>query len=206
MKLKNYVLLLILTICVGSLSAKAQSLSEENWRDVEPKTVTLYSRAKHKDKLEVYGKSTFSFKHGVRSDVGREVTRNNYELQYGGINWNGDSDWFTVAMVTDDCSRIKDLGALSWSEIFDVLYRRVLRLKKVLECRRKLKPTKNHQTDKLRELSPDTFTFYTRKIPILIFILCFAWTNLCRATKLQFLGKLCLRQSSNSSSVLAFYA
>ena len=122
MRIRKYFLLLILAICVNGFSANAQSLSKENWRDVEPKTVTLYSRAKHKDKLEVYGKSTFSFKHGVRSDVGREVTRNNYELQYGGINWNGDSDWFTVAMVTDDCSRIKDLGALSWSEIFDVPY------------------------------------------------------------------------------------
>jgi hypothetical protein len=120
MKLKNYVLLLILTICVGSLSAKAQSLSEENWRDVEPKTVTLYSRAKYKDKFEGYGKSTFSFKHGVRGDVGREITRNNYELQYGNLNLNGDSDWFGVTMVTDDCSRIKDLGELNWSDIFDV--------------------------------------------------------------------------------------
>lgn len=122
MKLRKYILLLILTICVNSFFAKAQSSSKENWRDVEPKTITLYSRAKHKDKFEAYGKSTFSFKHGVRSDVGREVTRNNYELQYGGINWNGDSDWFTVTMVTDDCSRIKDLGALNWSEIFDAPY------------------------------------------------------------------------------------
>jgi hypothetical protein len=120
MKIRNYVLLLILAICVGNLSAKAQARSEKNWRDVEPKTETLYSRAKHKDKFETYGKSTFSFKHGVRSDVGRQVTRNNYELQYGGISWNGDSDWFTVTMVTDDCSRIKDLGDLNWSDVFDV--------------------------------------------------------------------------------------
>ena len=122
MKSRNHVLFLILTICVGSLFAEAQSRSEENWRDIAPKSVTLYSRAKYKDKFEGYGKSTFSFKHDIRSDTGREVTGNNYELEYGGIDWNGDSDWFKVTMVTDDCSRIKDLGALNWSDIFDVPY------------------------------------------------------------------------------------
>jgi len=122
MKIRNYVLLFTLVIGVGNFTAKTQSRSQENWRDVEPKMITLYSRAKHKDKSEPYGKSTFSFKHGVRSDVGREITRNNYELQYGGISWNGDGDWFTVTMVTDDCSRIKDLGELNWSDTFDVPY------------------------------------------------------------------------------------
>jgi hypothetical protein len=122
MKLKNYVLFFILTICLGNLFVEAQQRSEENWRDVEPKTVTLYSRAKYKDKFEGYGKSTFSFKHGIRSDVGREITRNNYELLYGNLNINSDSDWFTVTMVIDDCSRIKDLGELNWSDIFDVPY------------------------------------------------------------------------------------
>lgn len=53
-------------------------------------------------------------------DFGREVTRNNYELSYGGISINGNSDWFGVTMVTDDCSRIKDLGELNRSDIFDV--------------------------------------------------------------------------------------
>jgi hypothetical protein len=122
MKLRHCGLLLILTLGVVSYWAKAQSRSNDNWRDVEPKTVTLYSRAKYKDKIEGYGKSAFSFKHGVRSDVGQQRTRNNYELQYGNISWDGDSDWFTVTMVTDDRSRIKDLGELNWSEIFDVPY------------------------------------------------------------------------------------
>lgn len=122
MKLRNCCLFLILTVCVAALSAKGQLRSDENWRDVEPKTVTLYSRSKYKDKFEGYGKSAFSFKQGVRSDIGREVTRNNYELLYGNLNINGDSDWFGVTMVTDDCSRIKDLGELNWSGIFDVPY------------------------------------------------------------------------------------
>ena len=122
MKLRHHGLLLILALGIVTHSAKAQSRSNEHWRDVEPKTVTLFSRAKYKDKFEDYGKSTFSFKYGVRSDIGRQITRNNYELQYGNISWNGDSDWFTVTMVTDDCSRIKDLGELNWSDVFDVPY------------------------------------------------------------------------------------
>lgn len=122
MNLRHYGLLLTLTLGIISHTVKAQSPSNENWRDVAPQTVTLFSRAKYKDKFDGYGKSTFSFKHGVRSDVGQQMTGNNYELQYGNISWNGDSDWFTVTMVTDDCSRIKDLGEMNWPEVFDVPY------------------------------------------------------------------------------------
>lgn len=120
MKLKHFGPLLVLVFSAISLLATAQSHTGEDWQAVQPNTVTLFSRAKYKDQFDDYGKSTFSFRHGVRSDAGREVTRNNYELQYGSINWAGDSDWFTVTMVTDDCSRIKDLGALEWAEIVNV--------------------------------------------------------------------------------------
>lgn len=120
MKLRYCGLLLVLALGVIGNSAKTQSRSNEDWREVEPQTVTLFSRAKYRDMFDGYGKSTFSFRHSVRSDVGRQVTNNNYELQYGGIEWNKDSDWFGVTMVVDDCSRIKDLGALTWSAVFDV--------------------------------------------------------------------------------------
>ena len=120
MRSRTYGLLIILALGIASHSARAQSLSNENWREVEPQTVTLFSRARYKDELVDYGKSAFSFRYGVRSDVGRDITRNDYELEYGNISWNGDSDWFIVTMVTDDCSRIKDLGALEWSYVFDV--------------------------------------------------------------------------------------
>jgi len=121
MKLRHVALLLALAFCPINPSAIAQSRSPENWRTVEPNTATLFSRAKYKDKFEGYGKSTFSFKYGVRSDdLGREVTHSHYELQYGQINWNGDSDWFTVTRATDDRSRIKDLGVLGWSDIVEI--------------------------------------------------------------------------------------
>lgn len=120
MKLRYLGLPLLLLLTVVSPSAKPQSRFSETWRHTKPKTVTLFSRAKYRDKFEGYGKSAFSFNHGVRSDVGEHITRNNYELLYGGINWNGDTDWFSVTMVTDDRSRIKDLGKLKWSDRFDV--------------------------------------------------------------------------------------
>jgi hypothetical protein len=121
MKLRHVALLLALAFCPINPSAIAQSRSPENWRTVKPNTATLFSRAKYKDKFEDYGKSTVSFKYGVRSDhVGREVTHSHYELQYGQINWNGDSDWFTVTRATDDRSRIKDLGVLKWSDIVEI--------------------------------------------------------------------------------------
>jgi hypothetical protein len=88
-----------------------------NFQQTKPKQITLFSRIKHQDEFEGYGKAAFSFRHGVRSDVGFEVTNNDYELLYGTYSFNGDTDWFTVTMVTDDCSRIKDLGAMNWSDV-----------------------------------------------------------------------------------------
>src|SRR5687767_42828 len=102
MKLRYLSLPLILVLTVISHSAKPQTPSSDSWRSAKPQTVTLYSRAKYKGKSQGYGKSAFSFNHGLRSDAGSRITRNNYELLYGGIRWNGDSDWFSVTMVADD--------------------------------------------------------------------------------------------------------
>jgi hypothetical protein len=113
---------LILVLTVISHSAKPLARSGESWRSAKPKTVTLFSREKYKDQSQGYGKSAFSFNHSLRSDAGPRITRNNYELLYGSINRNGDSDWFSVTMVTDDRSRIKDLGELNWSDPFEVPY------------------------------------------------------------------------------------
>ncbi len=74
--------------------------------------VTLLSRRKHRD----YEKATFSFEHGVRDDPDRRITRNDWDLQYG----NGEHDPLTVNMVTDDRSRIADLGPRSWDTLGDV--------------------------------------------------------------------------------------
>jgi hypothetical protein len=105
----------------GPSASAQQAAGIGSWRENAAKTITLYSRAKYKEQFVGYGKSTFSFKYALRSDdVDQAVTRNDYELQYGGMNINGDSDWFGVTMVTDDCSRIKDLGEQTWAEIVNV--------------------------------------------------------------------------------------
>ena len=122
MKLRYYGLLLILAFGIVSPSTKAQSQPNENWREVEPKNVTLFSKVKYQEMFEGNGKAAFSFKHGVRSDVGRQITLNAYELLYGNISLNGDSDWFLVTWSGGDCSQIKDLGELNWSDVFDVPY------------------------------------------------------------------------------------
>jgi hypothetical protein len=119
-EIKRFALLLIVAFPLFSLCATGQSNSRrDNRRAIATETVTLFSRAKYKDPSGGYGKSAFSFKHGVRSDVSSKGTRNNYDLLYGNINLDHDSDWFSVTMVADDCSRIKNLGPLTWAEIVD---------------------------------------------------------------------------------------
>ncbi len=75
--------------------------------DDASKTVTLLSRGKYKD----YEKATFSFQHGLRDDP-QNVTRNDWDLLFG----NG-GDVFDVTMVTDDRSRIRDLGAIDMESL-----------------------------------------------------------------------------------------
>lgn len=118
MKLKQPALPLILAFCVMNLSVRAQLRAQKNWRDVEPESVTLLCYSKYRSTFAGNGKSSFSFKYGVRGEVAPEITRS--ELLYGNINRNGDSDWFIVTLATDDRSRIKDLGQLKWSEVPNV--------------------------------------------------------------------------------------
>jgi hypothetical protein len=117
-KVRFWGCLLLLAFCVVATSARAQLRARKNWRDVEPETITLLSHSKYKNTFAGNGKSSFSFRYGVRGEVAPEITSS--ELLYGNINWNGDSDWFIVALVSGDCSRIKDLGELNWGEILSV--------------------------------------------------------------------------------------
>ena len=77
-------------------------------RSPRPGRITLLARQKHHD----YEKATFSFEHGIRDDPGLKLTLNDWDLQFG----NG-GDALDVTMVTDDRSRIKDLGAMRWSDV-----------------------------------------------------------------------------------------
>ena len=118
MKRRHCAFLVILALSVMATSARAQLSAQKNWREVEPETVTLLSKSKYGRTFVGNGKSSFSFRYGVRGEVAPEITRS--DLLYGNINQNGDSDWFIVTLATDDRSRIKDLGELKWSEVTDV--------------------------------------------------------------------------------------
>jgi hypothetical protein len=82
----------------------------------EPQTVTLLARKKV-DGVDNYTHAAFSFKYGINGDAALGVTRNNLDLLFGNSPL---FDAFDVTMVTDDCSRIKDLGALNWSDYVEV--------------------------------------------------------------------------------------
>jgi len=81
-----------------------------------PQTATLLARRKA-DGRDNYTQAAFSFKYGVNGDAALSVTRNNWDLLFGN---SPSADTFDVTMVTDDCSRIKDLGEFSWSDDFQI--------------------------------------------------------------------------------------
>src|SRR5215510_15697119 len=97
----------------GTWKPVVEAIDRENWQGLEDiRTVTLLSRRKYDD----YEKATFSFVHGVRDDPGLKITHNDWDLLFG----NGDADAFDVTMVSDDRSRIKDLGKMSWPDLTEV--------------------------------------------------------------------------------------
>lgn len=82
----------------------------------EPRRVTLVAR-RVIDGRDNYVDATFSFEHGVNGEAAIPLTRNDWDILFG----NGvDDDTIGVTMVVDDCSRIKDMGALNWSDSFQV--------------------------------------------------------------------------------------
>ena len=115
MKTTKHIYLLPLAIAFAvTLLAQSSVLSQT--LKSEPQTVTLLARKKVGD-VDNYTQAAFSFKHGVNGDAALRVTLNNWDLLFGNSPL---PDAFDVTMVTDDCSRIKDLGALNWSDAFDV--------------------------------------------------------------------------------------
>lgn len=82
----------------------------------KPQAVTLVAR-RQRDGDDNYTRAAFSFKYGANGDSALKVTRNNWDVLFGN---SPDADTFEVSMVVDDCSRIKDLGKLDWSDIVNV--------------------------------------------------------------------------------------
>lgn len=108
-----YLLPLAITFAVTLL---AQSSVRSQTPNGEPKTVTLLARKKV-ETADNYTQAAFSFKYGVNGDEGLKVTKNNWDVLFGNSPL---PDAFDVTMVTDDRSRIKDLGERKWSDASDV--------------------------------------------------------------------------------------
>ena len=82
----------------------------------EPLTVTLPAR-RFTNGRDNYVDATFSFEFGMNGDGAVPLTRNDWDILFGN---SPNRDTFAVTMVTDDCSRIRDLGALNWNDTFQV--------------------------------------------------------------------------------------
>jgi hypothetical protein len=52
----------------------------------------------------------------VRSGAGKEITKNDWDIKYSYASINGSSDYFGVTMISNDRSRIEDLGKLNWTD------------------------------------------------------------------------------------------
>jgi hypothetical protein len=82
----------------------------------EPRFVTLQARRKT-DVQDNYAEAAFSFEHGMNGKEALRVTLNDWDLLFGN---SLNADTFDVTMVTDDCSRIKDLGEFGWYDSFKI--------------------------------------------------------------------------------------
>jgi len=102
-------LLVVLVVGLTSLVPVVAQTSND-----EIKTGKLLKRTS-KDGVDNYVYATFSFKFGGNGPDVERLCRNNWDLIFGN---SPTSDAFDVTMVTDDRSRIKDLGSYNWSDKF----------------------------------------------------------------------------------------
>ena len=110
--LKNpltYLFLIMIVLGNGVLIA-AQTPSEEI------KTGKLLKRGVENE-VDNYIYATFSFKYGGNGPEVQKLCRNNWDILFGNSVLD---DGFDVTMVTDDRSRIKDLGRYKWDQQFNV--------------------------------------------------------------------------------------
>jgi hypothetical protein len=115
MKQKRTLLILLFFLLVATWHTEA--LTKNMRQQSKIKEVTLFSRLKYQE--PAYGRSAFNFKHKMRSDNEHwlDTTHNQQDILYGNMSFTGDSDWFEVSGGGTNPNRIKDLGALQWSEI-----------------------------------------------------------------------------------------
>lgn len=105
MKFKRLGVVLFAVAAFSAGSAFAQTATDA------PRTVTLVKRVKTPE-ADNYTQAAFSFKYGANGADGLKLTRNNWDILFGNSTV---PDAFDVTTVTDDRSRIADLGAVDWS-------------------------------------------------------------------------------------------
>jgi hypothetical protein len=103
-------LLLIFLLLVCVIPAAAQSPSDEL------KTATLLKRTTSNG-VDNYAYAAYSFKFGGNGPDIQKQCRNNWEILFGN---SPEPDSFEVSLVTDDRSRIRDLGQHAWSDKISV--------------------------------------------------------------------------------------
>lgn len=102
-----------------SVSLRGQTSNEVLFNvevQTEPRLVSLKAR-RITNGFDNYANATFSFEFGKNGDEAVPLTRNDWDILFGN---SPDRDTFTVTMVTDDRSRIQDMGELNWSDNFQV--------------------------------------------------------------------------------------
>jgi len=108
---KLFIVSAVLIVGLTSLiPVAAQSSSDD------VKTGKLLKR-KSENGVDNYVYAAYSFKFGGNGPDVQRLCRNNWDLLFGN---SPTPDAFDVTMVTDDRSRIKDLGRWNWSDKFDV--------------------------------------------------------------------------------------
>ena len=85
------------TVTTSTVPRQLFTAMRVNDSQVEVQEISLFSRLGHKE--TGYGKSAFSFWHGLRSDNEQwfSVTHNYADLLYGSLSTNDDSDRFCVS-------------------------------------------------------------------------------------------------------------
>ena len=110
MKNQLGVLFAVGLLLVGIASGRPQATS------ADIKTGTLLKRTSENG-FDNYSYAAFSFAVGGNGPEVQKQCRNNWDLLFGNSSL---PDAFDVTMVTDDRSRIRDLGQFAWDDRFQV--------------------------------------------------------------------------------------
>jgi hypothetical protein len=111
-RMKNQLtFLVVVIIALGNVIQIAAQNSNE-----EIKTGSLVKRKKENG-VDNYAYTAYSFRFGGNGPEIQTLCRNNWDILFGNSPL---PDAFDVTMVTDDRSRIRDIGKYNWGEKFEI--------------------------------------------------------------------------------------